>query len=249
MTLTESAPQDPGGVEAGRECRIAQIGVGIGLASLVALTLLFWATDLDLTLVAGIHGREAASWPLARKFPWRILHHHGAWPGLLLGAGALLGWICSLVGFARRSWRGPCLFVVLQVLMGPGLLVNGITKNLAGRPRPYETLPFGGTLPYLRPFEFGNPHQGASFLSGHASMAFLFMGLFFVVKGRPRWAALAGGLAFGLLVGTARVLGGDHFPSDIVLCGAMIYTLAAATRLLSHCGMGRRKDRPAAPGT
>ncbi|HVR83758.1 MAG TPA: phosphatase PAP2 family protein, partial [Planctomycetota bacterium] len=206
MTLTESAPQDPGGVEAGRECRIAQIGVGIGLASLVALTLLFWATDLDLTLVAGIHGREAASWPLARKFPWRILHHHGAWPGLLLGAGALLGWICSLVGFARRSWRGPCLFVVLQVLMGPGLLVNGITKNLAGRPRPYETLPFGGTLPYLRPFEFGNPHQGASFLSGHASMAFLFMGLFFVVKGRPRWAALAGGLAFGLLVGTARVL-------------------------------------------
>jgi len=246
--LTEPAPQDPGWINAGRERRIARIGVGIGLAALVALTLLFWATDLDLYLVAGIHGREAASWPLGKKFPWRTLNHFGAWPGLLLGAGALLGWICSLVGFARRSWRGPCLFVVLQLLMGPGLLVNCITKNLAGRPRPYETVHFGGSLPYLRPFEFGNPHQGASFLSGHASMAFLFMGLFFVVKGWPRWAALAGGLAFGLLVGTARVLGGDHFPSDIVLCGTLIYTLAAASSLVSHSGGGRRNGGTAAPG-
>ena len=74
----------------------------------------------------------------------------------------------------------------LLTALGPGLLVNACFKHLMGRPRPYETLQFGGTKLFIRPFELGSPFHGASFMSGHAAMAFLFMGLFFVLEGWKR---------------------------------------------------------------
>jgi membrane-associated PAP2 superfamily phosphatase len=143
-----------------------------------------------------------------------------------LGAG--LGWALSFAGSGRETWRTPSLQILLLAALGPGLLVNGVLKHAMGRPRPYETVYFGGTQPYLRPFEPGIPFHGSSFVSGHAAMAFLFVGLFFVLKGRGRWIALLGGTCFGLAVGWSRVIRGDHFPSDILLAGALDFVLAAA---------------------
>ena len=106
--------------------------------------------------------------------------------------------------------------------------MSGICKHCFGRPRPYEIIPFGGEFPFLEPFRIGYPGRCASFVSGHAAMGFFLMTLYFVLKGRKRWAALGGGVLYGLLMGTARILQGDHFLSDVLLCGGMIFSVAAA---------------------
>jgi lipid A 4'-phosphatase len=71
-----------------------------------------------------------------------------------------------------------------------------------------------------------------SFPSGHASMAFLFLALGFVLPGWKGRTAFAAALAFGLLMSLARVCQGDHFPSDVLVCGALMYGLAAALAML-----------------
>jgi lipid A 4'-phosphatase len=212
----------------------------IGLASMAALTLLFWVTDLDLKGPALAYNPALPHWPWAKEWPCRLGYRFGALPGLALVAGACLCWTGSWFRPALRSWRNPCLFVIGLTALGPGLLVHLVFKNLLGRPRPYETVHFGGAQQFLRPFEPGTPFHGASFMSGHAAMAFLVMGLFFILKGWKRWAALFGGLAFGLLVGSTRVVQGDHFPSDVLLAGAMNFSLAAGLMLLSP----RRETAP-----
>jgi membrane-associated PAP2 superfamily phosphatase len=208
-----------------------RVSLGIGLASMAALTLLFWVTDLDLKGPALAYSPALPHWPWAKDWPCRLGYRFGAVPGLALVAGACAGWIASWFRPALRTLRGPCLFVIGLAALGPGLLVHGVFKNLMGRPRPYETVHFGGVQQFLRPFERGIPFHGASFMSGHAAMAFLVMVLFFVLKGWRRWAALFGGLAFGLFVGSTRVAQGDHFPSDVLLAGALDFTLAAALLL------------------
>lgn len=215
------------------------IPLGLGLGLVAALTVLFWTTDLDLRGPAMAYRPEAPHWPLARWWPCSMLYDFGPWPGLLLALGAGAGWVASFGSKERRPWRTPCLLIFLLAALGPGLLVNGILKNLMGRPRPYETTGFGGTQTFLRPFEPGVPFHGSSFVSGHAAMAFLFVGLFFVLRGPGRWMALLGGVSFGLAVGWSRVVRGDHYPSDILLAGALDFVLGAALALALGRGRGR----------
>lgn len=203
-------------------------GVWLGLGAMAALTLAFWLTDLDLRAPALAYSPSAPHWPLSKGWPCRIANGSGPVLGGLLVGAALLGAIGSFVSPLRRSWRTPCLLVLFVAALGPGLLVNGVFKNLMGRPRPYETTFFGGTQRFLRPFEPGHPFGGGSFMSGHASMAFLFVVGFFALRGPWRWAFLLGGIALGLVVGMSRVARGDHFPSDVLLAGALDFALAAA---------------------
>jgi len=211
----------------------AKVSFGIGCALMLALTLVFWFTDLDLRGPAIGYRPEAPHWPLAHWGPCRVAHRFGAWPGVALAAGACIGWLLARKNPSRESWRFPCLYVIVLTAIGPGLLVNACFKNLVGRPRPYETVAFGGTQAFLRPFELGTPFHGASFMSGHAAMAFLFMALFFVLSGWKRWGALIGGCFWGLVVGSARMVRGDHFPSDVLLAGVLDFTLAAAMMLFT----------------
>jgi lipid A 4'-phosphatase len=204
----------------------------IGLAAMVVLTLSFWVTDLDLTVAALTYSAAAPHWSLGTAFPWRSLKHFGVWPGLMVGVGAVVGYAASWFKADWKAWQRPCSFVICSLALGPGLLVSGICKPLFGRPRPYEILPLGGSLPFLRPFQVGFPCQCASFVSGHAAMGFFLMTLYFVLRGWKRWVALGGGLLYGLLIGTSRILQGDHFLSDILLCGVMVFLVGASLDLV-----------------
>jgi membrane-associated phospholipid phosphatase len=214
----------------------ARVSFGIGVALMLALTLVFWVTDWDPRGPALGYRPEIPHWRWAKSPPCVFFQRFGTWPGLALVVGAGAGFLLSLLNPARASWRFPCLFIIAVTAIGPGLLVNVVFKNLVGRHRPYETVLFGGTQPFLRPFEIGTPFHGASFMSGHAAMAFLFVCLFFVLDGWKRWAAVVGGLALGLAVGSVRVLRGDHFPSDVLLAGALDFTLAAGMMLFTSKG-------------
>jgi membrane-associated PAP2 superfamily phosphatase len=205
-----------------------------GLTVFAGLCLLFWLSNLDLAVARLAHQPAPNEWPGQDGQPWSFLYHFGEAPAAVTAVLGLLGFILSFFDPSKRSWRGPGLYLFLCMILGPGLLVNVLGKGLLGRPRPSDLAEFGGAWNFLRPFQPGIPGSGKSFLSGHASMAFYFFSLVFLFKGRARLLALLGTCLFGALMGTARILQGGHFLSDIALCGALLFTLAACLSPLIH---------------
>lgn len=195
--------------------------LAIGLIATVAVAAAFWWTSWDEALQRAAFQSAAPHWPLAAEPFWRALHDYGTWPGIGLLIVAGLG-----VALGGR-WRNPSLFVLLVALLGCGIVTNTLGKALCGRPRPDAVTAFGGMLAFRRPFELAGPGQGYSFLCGHASMGFLFCALFFVTRGWVRWVALFGGLAYGLLLGVGRVVGGTHWTSDVILDATLMLAIAA----------------------
>ena len=51
--------------------------------------------------------------------------------------------------------RDPGLFFALMLAIGPGVIVNGVFKPFWGRPRPHDTIPFGGERDFLPVFQKG----------------------------------------------------------------------------------------------
>ncbi len=205
-----------------------------GLAATVVVVAIFRFTTADVDMQAIAFSPFEPHWLYAQKQPWKLLHDVGTLPGLLLSIGAVAVAAASFVDLRLLRWRYPALYVLALTALGPGLITNVGGKILAGRPRPNEVIPFGGTIPFLRPFDFGTPGKGFSFLCGHCSMAFLFLAFFFLLRGWKRWAALAFGAAFGVLLGIGRVAQGAHSPSDILLDGTIMFTLAAALSPLAR---------------
>lgn len=200
------------------------VALGIFLTAIV--TAVFWLSPWDIAISKIFFQMPEPHWPHENDWIWNWMRQWGPVPGLILGFGAIALWIASHFVESIAHWRKKTLFIGLLFVLGPGLLVNGITKNL-GRPRPYQIKVFGGESEYLRPFAIGELGNGASLVSGHASIAFLFFGLAFVCTGRKRRVAFLFAIGFGLLMSITRVVQGAHFSSDVLLAGTLIYTLAA----------------------
>jgi membrane-associated PAP2 superfamily phosphatase len=205
-----------------------------GLAATVAVAVLFRNTDADVALQAFAFSPVEPQWPHAARQPWTVLHDFGTLPGLLFAIAAIAGSAASFLHERFLRLRYPALYVLALTALGPGLITNVFGKILAGRPRPNEVIPFGGTIGYLDAFDFGMPGKGFSFLCGHCSMAFLFFALFFLLRGWKRWAALVFAAIFGILLGIGRVVQAAHFPSDVLLGGTLMFTLAAALSPMAH---------------
>jgi membrane-associated PAP2 superfamily phosphatase len=199
---------------------------------LILLTLFFRFTDADLALVemffVGGNPADAFAnhWPLMDEYPWKALYDWGVYPGWLLGGGGLVVWLASFFRPKLERWRDEGLFYCLLLMLGPGILVNGVLKPYWGRPRPNAIISFGGQREFLPVGEWGRGQDEASFPSGHASMGFYLMAPAFVYYRRNRRVALAFlvlGLTSGLVIGLARVVAGGHFPSDVVWAGGFVY--------------------------
>ena len=218
-------PSDPSG-RYPRTRLLANVLIGLGVTA--ALTVLFRVTELDLRWQGLAYSQVEPHWPHGRLPGWVLIYHFGTLPGLMLSVLAAVGLGLSFLRTEFVRWRYPCLFLVLLLALGPGLLINLLAKGFGGRPRPEQILEFGGLLPFRYPFQPGLPHKGFSFLCGHCSMGFMFMGLFFLVRGWKRWVCLIGGFLFGLLQGVGRMVQGSHFASDALLGATVMFTLAAA---------------------
>ena len=114
------------------------------------------------------------------------------------------------------------LFLTLSLFFGPGLLVNIILKdNSIGRARPSQITEFGGSSDFTRAFEYsGACDSNCSFVSGHASMGFFFIGLGWLMQSK-RWFYI--GLAIGVVVALTRIVQGGHFLSDTVFALWAVY--------------------------
>jgi lipid A 4'-phosphatase len=200
-------------------------GLAIYAGVLVASLALFWfAPGVDL-FVSGMfydqHGFTLAAWPPLQAFTKSI--GWITWAILLIAAvGALWLW------WRRRPlWqldRNVLIFLVAALAIGPGILVNTVLKDHWGRARPYQIEAFGGERKFTAaPLLVDQCARNCSFVSGHAALGFsLVCFAFLLPAGRPRDIVLGAVLAFGALVGLARIAAGHHFLSDVVDAGLVV---------------------------
>lgn len=196
---------------------------------LLLLTVIFTFFDWDRSVAQRFY-RDTQGWYLEKQPLWVWLHAYGTIPGIVLTLAALITWAAGFYFQSLAPWRKPCLVVVLTTILAAGLLVNAILKQYWGRPRPSQTIEFGGKWEYRPIFPPGTPGKGASFPCGHCTMGFVFLSM---VAFRRHSKALAfGGIAVGIISGgllsAARVVQGAHFLSDTIWSLGIVWMVAVA---------------------
>lgn len=196
----------------------------IPIAILTLITLLCQLFPLDLKIQSFYYrqGWFLADLPLAQ-----LLYHYANIPVFLLVLGSLFVYFHS---FSRSPqslpYRKLSLYLILALVIGPGLIVNAILKDHWGRPRPRDVVEFGGRYAYEAPLEIDPASSGKSFPSGHATLGFYFYALAFVmgVKHKRYFYMLAAfATLYGALIGWVRIVQGGHFMSDVIWSGCLIY--------------------------
>ncbi|WP_281950667.1 phosphatase PAP2 family protein [Nitrosophilus kaiyonis] len=130
----------------------------------------------------------------------------------------------DIFGIKKRA----LIYLIVSLILGPGLIVNEIFKNHWGRARPIQINEFGGDKKFAPAFIKTNQcKKNCSFTSGHAAAAFYFISLvplFRRKKEKIITAILA--LSWGSLVGLIRIIQGGHFLSDVIFSAFFVYFAA-----------------------
>jgi membrane-associated PAP2 superfamily phosphatase len=147
----------------------------------------------------------------------------------LLVAPAIFAVLRKLVMPRRRMLIAgrAAVFLIVTLVLGPGVLANGILKAHWARPRPGEVTQLGGTInftPWWDPR--GQCTDNCSFIAGEPSGAFWTLAPAALTP--PQWRPLAYGAAllFGAAMGAMRMAAGAHFFTDVVFAGVFMFLLA-----------------------
>lgn len=119
-------------------------------------------------------------------------------------------------------WRHAQLrtkaILLATLALGPGVIVNGVLKEFWGRPRPWMTEPFGGTMPFVEAGSMAGACAGnCSFISGEAAGGGWLICLTVLFPPELRRAAFIVLALAGATMAVGRVAFGAHFLSDAVL--------------------------------
>jgi lipid A 4'-phosphatase len=191
--------------------------VALGVLALV-VTLVFDLSSLDIEAARVFYRPDAVDrWPFATQLPWSVLYRAAPW---ITASLVIAGFVALVAGLARQqdSLRRHAVFLILSVVIGPGLLINSVFKDHWDRPRPRDIVELGGPLQYV-PAPLPGHEAGESFPCGHCSVGFLYGAGWWVWRRRRpalAWASLAGGIVAGLALGLGRIAAGGHFLSDII---------------------------------
>lgn len=156
---------------------------------------------------------------LANSPPLRALRSSATW--IMRGIVLL-----ALFQIARHAWAGRMaaqdsrrsLWLLSCLVVGPGLLVNGVLKEYWGRPRPRATDLFGGEAPFQKVWIISDwCDRNCSFVSGEASSAAWLVAAALIAPRRIRTAATALAAIYAFAVSMNRIAFGGHYLSDVVL--------------------------------
>ena len=192
----------------------------------ISTTLVFWFTDLDIQAANLFYHPEFPKdpWPERHGWLWQALFDFAFPFTVTAGASALVIFILSHIYHPSLKFRRQALYIVLVILIGPGLLVNLVVKDHWGRPRPMHIHEFAGEHQYIPPLKWGNTPD-KSFVCGHCSVGYSFFALYFLAK-QYRLAYLLLTLSAAGIMGFTRMLAGGHFLSDILWSGYLVFLVA-----------------------
>ncbi|KAA0892032.1 phosphatase PAP2 family protein [Oryzomonas rubra] len=202
---------------------------GLPIAVLMVATVFIAVTGVDLKAAQFFYINGV--WPVGDAQPWHFLYLYGYYPAYILGGAALALYVAGFVKPYLTPFRKGAAFMVILLMLGPGLLVNTVFKDGWGRPRPREVTQFGGKRAFHNPWERGVAGNGKSFPSGHGASAFYLAMPFFVLRRRsPRIArrVFVLGMLYGIVMGVARISQGGHFVSDVLWAWGVVHLTAVA---------------------
>jgi lipid A 4'-phosphatase len=148
--------------------------------------------------------------------------------------GTILGTAGREVLLPTRAWA----FILTLYTLGPGVMVELLTKPLWGRVRPPQVTEFGGSLHFSPPNELVDfCTRNCSFVSGEVSGATVTALAFLLIRFHVRhrlhkpvsFLLLAAAWCLPLAVALQRVASGRHFLSDTLF--AVLFTLLLALAL------------------
>lgn len=203
------------------------------LLSFLAFAALFLAfPEIDLAASAAFY-RPGEGFFLRDSWPATLIYEATRILTLLLALGLIGALVRAQLARAGRwaALRGRLWFLLIALLLGPGLLAHAILKDHWDRARPRQVEQFGGDrqfTPALIPAD--QCRRNCSFVSGHAVMGFYLAALGFVTGRQRRW--LAAGLAAGAVIGLVRIVQGGHFLSDVVFAFYTVWFTALALHVL-----------------
>ncbi len=217
-------------VTASRSCRLFFcLDFLVPALIVVAFILLIDARAIDLSISSYWHS-NSEGWFSAKKLFFKLIYIFGPLPALAVSAFALYSFIRSYFSPRIEQFRKVFLYLILLMLLGPGLIVNTLLKGQWGRPRPRNIIEFGGQYEYEAPWQMDKSSPGQSFPSGHASMGFYFFAFAFLTRRRNLTTSLLAGTAaflWGAIIGFVRIVQGGHFFTDILWAAICIWIVAA----------------------
>jgi lipid A 4'-phosphatase len=199
--------------------------------SLVFLTLFISYFDLDITTQRLFYHASSSSIWFQKENPfWQFGYHYGTLPAILLTFAALIGFILSWIKPKIKAYRRYFMFIILTLIIGPGLLINAVLKDHWGRPRPRQVQEFGGRWEFKEIWQPGTPGKGKSFPCGHCSMGFFFITIYYCFKRKHKalaYSSVVFSIAIGTFIGFARISQGGHFFSDVLWSWGLTYLTAS----------------------
>jgi lipid A 4'-phosphatase len=204
----------------------------IGLCAALLVALLLWVgldRQADIA-ISNLFYRSEGGFFLANGGVFLTIHWLATIGARILGIGLL---VATLVAFIRRKpllavspigW----LFLLVSLLIVPGLVVNLGFKDHWGRARPHETTEFGGAIqgePALMPQTLR--HKNGSFVAGDPAFGFFLTTFAYVVPRTRSRRVFWGGMAAGLLCSLTRIAMGAHFFSDAFYAAVIVLGLVA----------------------
>ena len=184
-------------------------------------------SDLAWTTWFYVSGGDDGSWMTGKTPVFSTLYKYGEIPGIALATLSLAGCLLVKLGRLNRRYTRPFLVIILTVILGPGLVVNGILKEHWGRPRPADLKQFGSTEQYRHFWNPGGRGCGKSFVCGHCAIAFSTCSVVALYPIHPVVASvgLVSGMLYGLLMSLARISQGGHFSTDAVWSAVIVLSL------------------------
>lgn len=196
------------------------------------LNLIFIFTDIDLYLEKLFFNGE---WYLDGRLFLRWMYSFAPMVSIATAIIGLFMYLYYKIKKHNLVRQKVGVFLILSMLLGPGLVVNALGKGFMGRPRPKHIIQFGGQEEFLSPLALGKfiPHllkdhnwekkylglkfvkgKHNSFPSGHASVVFYLIFPYFINKKRKISYLLPGFIA-GWIMGAVRMAQGGHFFTDV----------------------------------
>ena len=178
---------------------------------------------------------------------WTILAHESVlyFLGLSLSAVVGLYFFNRIFGQKILGIDGKKIsYLFLVLILGAGLIVNGVFKDDFGRARPRDIVEFGGSKHFTPAFVVSREcGRNCSFSSGDGAGAFFSLALALALS-RKR-AVLLCALAYGAVVSFSRVASGAHFFSDSAVS---FFVMLISADLLHHYLILPEHERSPAAG-
>lgn len=198
------------------------------VALLVVATVLVGMFGLDMWFAAQAYDGKGG-WTLNSTWFVQFLYRFGNLPAVITASIAGIIWLGSAFNERLRTKRDLAMFLALSMVIGPGLVINGIFKEYYGRPRPRDVVDFGGQRAFAPVWEPHTGEGGKSLPCGHASTGFFWLTLGVFYSERNRRLAIAFtvlGLVHGMFMGFGRIAQGGHWFSDVVWAAGMVYLVS-----------------------